>query len=91
MTLRTEEYCILYDTREQDILIPNVLAHKGILTKREKIDTGDYRIIYKDGYMPPVTVERKACIDELIGNILDNRKDENGNNRFVREILRAKE
>ena len=30
MTLRTEEYCILYDTREQDILIPNVLAHKGI-------------------------------------------------------------
>ena len=91
MTLRTEEYCILYDTREQDILIPNVLAHKGILTKREKIDTGDYRIMYKNGYMPPVTVERKACIDELIGNILDNRKDESGNNRFVREILRAKE
>ena len=54
-------------------------------------ETGDYRIIYKDGYMPPVTVERKACIDELIGNILDNRKDESGNNRFVREILRAKE
>lgn len=85
-------YEILYDTREQDIFIPKVLDMKGIKVKREKIDIGDYRIrCISNGYMPPVTVERKACIDELIGNMLDRRKDENGNNRFIREILRAKE
>lgn len=92
MKLLLDDYEIIYDTREQDILIPNVLNMKGIKVKREKIDTGDYRIrCISNGYMPPVTVERKACIDELIGNMLDNRKDENGNNRFIREILRAKE
>lgn len=41
--------------------------------------------------MPPVVVERKACLDELIGNMLDNRKDENGNNRFIRELERSKQ
>ncbi len=85
-------YEILYDTREQDIFIPKVLDMKGIKVKREKIDIGDYRIrCISNGYMPPVTIERKACIDELIGNMLDRRKDEDGNNRFIREILRAKE
>lgn len=92
MKLLLDDYEILYDTREQDILIPKVLDMKGIKVKREKIDTGDYRIrCISNGYMPPVTVERKACIDELIGNMLDNRKDEDGHNRFIREILRAKE
>lgn len=92
MKLIPSDYEVIFDTREQDIFIPSVLAGKGIKVKREKIDTGDYRIrCISNGYMPPVTVERKACIDELIGNMLDNRKDENGNNRFIREILRAKE
>lgn len=91
MKLSINDYEIICDTREQDILVPKVLNSKNIKVKQEKIDTGDYRIRYKDGYMPPVTVERKASIDELIGNVLDNRKDENGNNRFIREILRSKE
>lgn len=92
MKLNPSDYEVIFDTREQDIFIPSVLAGKGVNVKREKIDTGDYKIrCISNGYMPPVTVERKACIDELIGNILDNRKDENGNNRFIREILRAKE
>lgn len=92
MKLLLDDYEIIYDTREQDILIPKVLDMKGIKVKREKLDVGDYRIrCISNGYMPPVTVERKACIDELIGNMLDNRKDEDGHNRFIREILRAKE
>ena len=92
MKLIPSDYEVIFDTREQDIFIPSVLAGKGIKVKREKLDVGDYRIrCISNGYMSPVTVERKACIDELIGNMLDNRKDEDGNNRFIREILRAKE
>lgn len=92
MKLSINDYEIICDTREQDILVPRVLNSKNIKVKREKIDVGDYRIRYiNNGYMPPVTVERKACIDELIGNMLDKRKDINGNNRFIREILRSKE
>lgn len=84
------DYTIIYDTREQDLFLPSVLHKKGIQVKRQKLDTGDYAIEYKDGFRPPVVVERKACLDELIGNMLDNRKDENGNNRFIRELERAK-
>ena len=41
--------------------------------------------------MPPVVVERKASCDELISNMLDHRKDANGNNRFIRELQRSKQ
>lgn len=85
-----KDYRILVDSREQDLFIPQILNRNGIETERKKLDTGDYMIQYKDGYIPPVVVERKAHIDELIGNMLDNRKDENGNNRFIRELERAK-
>lgn len=92
MKLIPSDYEVIFDTREQDIFIPSVLAGKGINVKREKIDTGDYKIRHiPTGYEPRVVIERKACIDELIGNMLDNRKDEDGHNRFIREILRAKE
>jgi len=91
LKINAEDYAIIYDTREQDIFIPQILRKNGIQTVRRKLDTGDYAIEYKDGYMPPVVVERKACLDELIGNMLDNRKDENGNNRFIRELERSKQ
>lgn len=92
MKLIPSDYEVIFDTREQDIFIPSVLAGKGINVKREKIDTGDYKIRHiPTGYEPRVVIERKDCIDELIGNMLDNRKDEDGHNRFIREILRAKE
>lgn len=86
-----KDYKIIYDTREQDIFIPSVLHKNGIQMERRKLQTGDYLIEYKDGYMPKVVIERKACLDELIGNLLDRRKDTNGNNRFMRELERAKE
>lgn len=56
-----------------------------------KINAEDYAIEYKDGFRPPVVVERKASCDELIGNMLDHRKDTNGNNRFIRELERSKQ
>lgn len=91
LKINAEDYAILYDTREQDIFIPQILRKNGIQTIRRKLDTGDYMIQYKDGYIPPVVVERKSCINELIGNLLDNRKDEQGLNRFQRELERSKQ
>ena len=91
LKINAEDYAILYDTREQDIFIPQILRKNGIQTIRRKLDTGDYAIQYRDGYIPPVVVERKACLDELIGNMLDNRKDADGNNRFIRELERSKQ
>ena len=85
------DYTIIYDSREQDLFIPQILRKNGIQTIRRKLDTGDYAIQYKDGFRPPVVIERKASCDELIGNMLDHRKDTNGNNRFIRELERAKE
>ena len=90
LKINAEDYAIIYDTREQDIFIPQILCKNGIQTIRRKLDTGDYMIQYKDGYIPPVVVERKSCINELIGNLLDNRKDEQGLNRFQRELERSK-
>ena len=91
LKIDNKDYRILVDSREQDLFIPQILNRNGIETERKKLDTGDYMIQYKDGYIPPVVVERKAHIDELIGNMLDNRKDENGNNRFIRELERSKQ
>lgn len=91
LKINAEDYAIIYDTREQDIFIPQILRKNGIQTIRRKLDTGDYAIQYRDGYMPPVVIERKACLDELIGNMLDNRKDEQGLNRFIRELERSKQ
>ena len=91
LKINAEDYAIIYDTREQDIFIPQILRKNGIQTIRRKLDTGDYAIQYRDGYIPPVVIERKACLDELIGNMLDNRKDADGNNRFIRELERSKQ
>ena len=91
LKINAEDYAIIYDTRDQDIFIPQILCKNGIQTIRRKLDTGDYAIQYRDGYMPPVVVERKASCDELISNMLDHRKDANGNNRFIRELQRSKQ
>ena len=91
LKLDNKNYRIIVDSREQDLFIPQILHKNGIQTIRRKLDTGDYAIQYKDGYIPPVVVERKATLDELASNLLDRRKDEEGNNRFIRELNRAKE
>lgn len=92
MKIKNEDYEIICDTREQDVFIQETLEKNNIRTVRKKLDTGDYAIRYKNEYIPKVLIERKANIDELIGNLLDaTSKDEEGNNRFIRELKRAQE
>jgi ERCC4-type nuclease len=90
MKIKIEDYEIICDTREQDTLIQDTLIKKGIKTAREKLDTGDYAIRYQGEYIPNILIERKANLDELLGNLLDPVKDENKDNRFIRELKRAK-
>ena len=91
LKINVEDYAIIYDTREQDIFIPQILCKNGIQTIRRKLDTGDYAIQYRDGYIPGIVIERKASCEELLSNLTDKRKDEQGLNRFHRELKRSKQ
>ena len=83
---------IIIDTREKNIdHIIKAFEKNNIPYERRGLPIGDYIIEGPSGYVPNVTIERKASIDELIGNLLDKSTvDENGNNRFTRELIRAK-
>lgn len=86
------EYKILVDTREKE----NKHIVDKLVTNKIDVDEialciGDYRISATSGYVPPITIERKGSLDELIGNLLDKDKDEDGRNRFIRELDRAKD
>ena len=85
-------YKIIIDTREKNIEhIIKAFEKNNIKYERRALPIGDYIIEGPSGYVPNVTIERKANIDELIGNLLDTAtKDENGHNRFARELIRAK-
>jgi ERCC4-type nuclease len=45
---------------------------------------GDYMVMLKDGYIPPISIERKSLSD-LVGSLSKGYK------RFRKEIIRAKE
>mgnify|MGYP000073628385 FL=1 len=84
-------YKILVDSREKE----NKHIVDKFKTNNIDIDTiglviGDYRI-QTGTYIPPITIERKGSLDELIGNLLDKDKDNEGNNRFIRELNRARD
>ena len=64
-------YKILVDSREKE----NKHIVDKFKTNNIDIDTiglviGDYRI-QTGTYIPPITIERKGSLDELIGNLLD--------------------
>ena len=84
LKLEKTNYKIIADTREKDLFITEIVHKNGIQTVRRKLDTGDYMIQHSSGYIAPVIIERKAHIDELIGNFLDHRKDKNGNRSYIR-------
>lgn len=86
------KYFVVIDTREKNIEhIVRAFEKNNIKYERRTLPTGDYIIEGPRGYVPNVVIERKASIDELVGNLLDTAtKDENGNNRFIRELIRAK-
>lgn len=84
-------YKILVDSREKE----NKHIVDKFKTNNIDIDNiglviGDYRI-QSGAYIPPITIERKGSLDELIGNLLDKDKDNEGNNRFIRELNRARD
>lgn len=87
------DYKILVDTREKRIdNIIKAFEKNNVKYERRALPIGDYIIESSTGYVPNITIERKASIDELIANLLDkSTADENGNNRFTRELIRSKQ
>ena len=87
------EYEIIIDTREKENThITEVFDKNNINYEIRTLPIGDYIIESKEHYIPNIVIERKGSIDELIGNLLDKAtKDERGNNRFMRELIRAKQ
>ena len=85
-------YKIIIDTREKEIdHIINAFEKNNVKYERRALPIGDYIIEGPSGYVPNVVIERKASIEEIISNLLDKSTvDENGNNRFTRELIRAK-
>ena len=83
---------IIIDTREKNIdHIIKAFEKNNVKYERRALPIGDYIVEGPSGYVPNVVIERKASIDEIISNLLDTAtKDENGNNRFTRELIRAK-
>ena len=86
------DFKIVIDTREKNIdHIIKAFEKNNVKYEKRALPIGDYIIEGPSGYVPNVTIERKASIDELIANLLDKSTvDENGNNRFARELIRAK-
>lgn len=86
------KYKIIIDTREKQIdHIEKAFKKNNIDYIRRTLPIGDYIIEGPNGHVPNVVIERKNSIDEIISNLLDTAtKDENGNNRFIRELIRAK-
>lgn len=83
------DYKIIIDSREKEIdHITSKFLSNRIPYDVRGLSIGDYRI-QSDTYSPPIVIERKNSLDELIGNLLDKDKDNEGNNRFMREILRS--
>lgn len=89
---------MIADSREKcNQHITRVWQAKGIdyYIKDKGLKTGDYSIAVKTpkgeviSFEDKVVIERKACLTELCGNLIDNR-DSAGKNRFIRELERAK-
>ena len=84
---------IIYDTREkQNVHILNYLIKNDVPVKELKRDTGDYSAfipanetlgIKRDIYFN-AAIERKASIDELVGNLLKDKRT-----AFENELIRS--
>ncbi len=73
---------ILQDSRDKT---PLEFYHPYIAEiKVKKLIVGDYMVEFSDGYIPPISIERKSLTD-LIGTL------SKGYPRFKKEIIRAKE
>jgi len=73
---------VIVDTREtRPLVFPKGYSFiEDIINK--KCDVGDYMVEFKDGYVPPFSVERKS-LGDLFGTLTSNY------DTFKREINRA--
>lgn len=80
------------DTREQQNKhILKVFKKHKIDYSIQKVDEGDYSIsIPEINHTCKTIIERKASLEEISANLCEP-KDENGHNRFEKELIRAKE
>ena len=80
------------DTREnQNKHIIKAFKKHEIDYTVQKIDEGDYSIsIPEINHTCKAIIESKASLEEISANLCDP-KDDNGYNRFERELIRAKE
>ena len=83
-------YKIICDTREKknDHILNTFDKHKIPYTK-EKLPAGDYAIQDETGFRPNLVIERKASLDELIGNIFEKCDEGISKNRIHKEFTRA--
>lgn len=82
---------LLVDTREKNLYILNTFEKNNIPYERKALRTGDYMIENDDSFIPKITIEWKASIDELLQNLIDRNSLDEGSqvNRFHRELIRA--
>lgn len=89
-------YKILIDTREKRYQhIETHFREKEVNYEFRKLDIGDYQIeaTLENGeiYIPKIAIERKANLDELLQNLLEQQKLRNGKlcTRIEAELMRA--
>lgn len=80
-----KDILIIIDSREKKKDHITFFFDKNNINYRiQKLDTGDYSFIYKNkDYTDTFSIDRKANVDELIGNLCEKR--------FVNELKRALE
>lgn len=84
------KYFVVIDTREKENLhILKAFEKHNIVYKKEKLNFGDYAIENEDGFRPKLVIERKADLDELVGNIFEKCDEGISCNRIHREIIRC--
>jgi len=78
-------FSVIIDTREQDKRIEKTLSVRNIPFKKRTLDFADFSFEWKGkSYEKEIVIERKASIDEIVGNFTKGRK------RFENEFKRAK-
>lgn len=81
---------VIVDTREKENLhILKAFEKNNIPYKKEKLNFGDYAIESEDGFRPNLVIEKKANLDELVGNIFEKCDEGISNNRIHKEIIRC--
>ena len=84
------KYKILTDSREKrNEYILQAFKKHNVEYEIKKLNFGDYAIQDETGFRPNLVIERKASLDELIGNIFEKCDEGISKNRIHKEFTRA--